>query len=396
MSRRPQGVFQDRSGTWGYVFTSEHRRADGNRRQVRRRGFPTMGEAKDALDQARRDDTPGTAGTVSAVLEQFVRAKRLAGRAPATLAQYQWAADQVGARWRNWTTEHLTAEHLDAAYLEMLAGGKRVHRRGKGTEATGEPMSARSVEVVHMTVKAAFQLAVDKGQLVRNPAALATPPAVVEQHHTWWTPEQVGRFLAYVSEHSDLPAGLVDVLADTGGRRGEVLGLRWFDIDLEARTATVTRQLVEHPDNRGLAYRSTKRPRSKATVGLRPHTVATLRRRRVEQGEHRLMIGAGWPGPDTVHADLVFTWPDGTAIRPATLTRIIARLSIDAGLPRLTPHGLRHSFATAALRARVPVEVVAARLGNTHRGSCRRSTATSSRPTTRPQRSSSATFTAGM
>jgi integrase len=63
----------------------------------------------------------------------------------------------------------------------------------------------------------------------------------------------------------------------------------------------------------------------------------------------------------------VFTWPDGTAIRPRTLTNIIARLSVEAGLPRLTPHGLRHSFATAALRARVPVEVVAARLGNTPR-----------------------------
>ena len=157
------------------------------------------------------------------------------------------------------------------------------------------------------------------------------------------------------------------MLVDTGGRRGEVLGLRWGDIDLEAGTATITRQLVEYPDDRGLSYRLTKRPRSKATVGLHPDTVAALRRRRAEQGEHRLRMGAGWPGAGTVHADLTFTWPDGTAIRPSTLTRIIVRLSVEAGLPRLTPHGLRHSFATAALKARVPVEVVAARLGNTPR-----------------------------
>jgi integrase len=301
------------------------------------------------------------------VLDQFVRAKRLGGRAPATLAQYQWAADLVADRWGGWPAEKLTADHLDAAYIEMLAGGKRVHRRGKGTNATDEPLSARSVEVVHKTVKAAFQFAVDKGQLVRNPAALATPPAVVEQRHTWWTPEQVGRFLTFVTARSDLPVGLVEVLADTGGRRGEVLGLRWSDVDLEAGTATVTRQLVEHPDDRGLSYRPTKRSRSKATVGIHPGTVATLRRRRVEQSEHRLKMGAGWPAAGSVHADLVFTWRDGTAIRPATLTRSIARLSVEAGLPRLTPHGLRHSFATAALRARVPVEVVAARLGNTPR-----------------------------
>jgi hypothetical protein len=173
MSRRPPGVFQDANGTWGYVFTSSHRRADGQRRQVRRRRFTTIAEATDALDEARREDTPGTAGTVGAVLDQFVRTKRLAGRAPATLAQCQWAAEQVKARWGGWRAEQLTAEHLDAAYLEMLAGGKRVHRRGKGSEATDRPMSARTVEVIHKTVKAPYQLAIDNGQLVRNPAALA-------------------------------------------------------------------------------------------------------------------------------------------------------------------------------------------------------------------------------
>ena len=293
MSRRPQGVFRDPKGTWGYVFTSSHRKAGGQRRQVRRRGFSTMSAAKEALDQARREDTPGTVRTVGAVFDQFIRAKRLAGRAPATLAQYRWAAELLKARWGGWAAEQLTAEHLDAAYLELLSAGKRVHRRGKGTTSSAEPMSARSVEVVHKTVKAAYQLALDKGQLVHNPAALATPPAVVNQRHTWWTPEQVGQFLTYVTAHSDLPAGIADVLADTGGRRGEVLGLRWADIDMDAGTATIGRQLVEHPESRGLGYRPTKRPRSKATIGLHPSTVAALRRRR----SNRASAGSRWaPG----------------------------------------------------------------------------------------------------
>ena len=77
-------------------------------------------------------------------------------------------------------------------------------------------------------------------------------------------------------------------------------------------------------------------------------------------------MGSGWPSAG-VAADLVFTWPDGTAMNPKTVSRIIGRLSATAGLPRITAHGLRHSFATAALEARVPVEVVAARLGNTAR-----------------------------
>ncbi len=72
-------------------------------------------------------------------------------------------------------------------------------------------------------------------------------------------------------------------------------------------------------------------------------------------------MGAGWPGAGTLHDDLVFTWPDGKAIHPVVVTRTIRRLSVAAGLPALTPHGLRHAFASAALSARVPVEVVAAR-----------------------------------
>jgi integrase len=231
-------------------------------------------------------------------------------------------------------------------------------------------MSARSVEAVHKTVKAAYALAVNKGQLVRNPAALATPPAAAEPKHSWYTPEQVGAFLSFVAglgDKSPLPHGLIDALVDTGGRRGEVLALRWADIDLEAGTAQVTRQLVAHPKTKRLEVRPTKRPRSKSVIGLHPETEAALRQRRAQQSEARLKMGAGWPRPGSLDADLVFTFNDGRAIHPDTLTNIIGRLSERSGLGRLTPHGLRHAFASAALAARVPVEVVAARLGNTPR-----------------------------
>jgi integrase len=94
--------------------------------------------------------------------------------------------------------------------------------------------------------------------------------------------------------------------------------------------------------------------------------VTALKRRKKEQTEDRLLMGAGWP-TSGVAADLLFTRPDGAPLHPKTMSRMIARLSVEAGLPRLTAHGLRPSVATAALAARVPVEVVAARLGNTLR-----------------------------
>lgn len=363
-----------RTGEWSFVFDSSQPRPDGSRRQVRRRGFATKAAAKAALDKAVKEDRAlsGDGGglTVSAVLEQFIRTKRLAGKAPGTVAFYEWASTHATSRWGGWPADKLTADHLDAAYLEMLAGGRKRHRRGEGVEATDKPMSARSVEALHKTVKAAYALAVDKGQLVRNPAALATPPGAVEPKRSWFTPEQVGRFLDYVAglgDKSPLPLALVDALVDTGGRRGEVLALRWTDVDLELGTAHVTRQIVAHPKTKALEVRPTKRPRSKSVIGLHPATVAALRARRAQQNADRLLMGSGWPADGSLPAGLVFTFADGRAIHPDALTNIVARLSERSGLPRLTPHGLRHAFASAALQARVPVEVVAARLGNTPR-----------------------------
>lgn len=364
---------KDARGKWGFVFDSATPNADGSRRQVRRKGFATKGEAQEVLKRAIEEDRALTSTarglTVQAVLEQFIRTKRIAGKAPGTIAFYEWAASHAIARWGGWPAASLTSDLLDAAYVEMLAGGRKTFKRSEGVTVTDQPMSARSVEALHKTVKAAYTLAVNKGQVARNPAALATPPAAVEPKRSWYTPEQVGAFLEYVAglDPAPLPLGLVDALVDTGGRRGEVLALRWSDLDLDAGTAHVTRQLVSHPKTKQLEMRPTKRPRSKSVIGLHPATVAALRQRRAQQSAARLQMGAGWPAAETLHADLVFTFDDGRAIHPDTLTNIIARVSEQSGLGRLTPHGLRHAFASAALAARVPVEVVAARLGNTPR-----------------------------
>src|ERR1019366_1731393 len=165
----------------------------------------------------------------------------------------------------------------------------------------------------------------------------------------------------------DLPTGMVDLLADTGARIGEVSGIHWSAVDLDQGMVAIEGQLVSDPgSSKTLMLAPPKRPRSKSMLRLHPATVSALQRRKRDQASERLEMGTGWP-TSGINADLVFTWPDGCAIHPKTASRIIGRLSTQAGLPRLTAHGLRHSFATAALAARIPVEVVAARLGNTVR-----------------------------
>ena len=347
-----------RPGEWMFTFDSVHPTTSGGRRQVQRRGFKTKQAAQEALDEARRQDRvyePRDGElTVGEVFADFIRSKRLAGKAPNTVAQYQWAAGIARDRWGGWPASKLSSELLDTAYEEMLRTGRRQYRGKRGTTSTNRPMSARSVEAFHKTLKAAFQLAVDKGHLDRNPSALATPPAVSEQARHWWTPEQVGAFLTYVAKEPCITLGLGETLVDTGGRRGEVLGLRWEDLDLDAGTATVAQQLVADTGKKVLTLRQTKRPRSRSVIGLHPDTVSALRRRKSQQKEDQVRLGPGWPKVGTIHRGLVFTWPDGRAIHPDVLTRTVERMSVAAGLPRLTPHGLRHSFATAAVVGACP------------------------------------------
>lgn len=380
-----------KSGLWYFVFDSVEPKPDGSRRQIRRRNFKTQAEAKDELDRLLREDRAlqgRDVPTVDEVLDRFIRAKKVQRRAPNTIAFHEWAAGLARSRWGAWQADRLTHDHVEAAYAAMLEGGRRVKTRS-GTITTEKPMSARSVEAMHKTLKAAYALAVNKGELIRNPLAVVSPPPVTEQKHTWWTPDEVGRFLTFIRDLEaetpatkpkakpgekrrraglPLPVGTIETFADTGGRRGEVLGLRWSDVDLVDGTANVSQQLAVHARTKTIERRPTKRPRSKCVIALHPDTVAALRRRKAQQAADRLLMGSGWPrSTDPVHGDLIFTDASGRAIQPDVLTSIITRLSEQSGLGRLTTHGLRHSFATAALKARQPVEVVAARLGNTAR-----------------------------
>lgn len=365
------------TGKWEFSFTSAYPRPDGGRRQIHRRGFDTRKAAKEELDRLLDEDRPPEAEglTVETVLDDFIAEKTLVGRAPNTLAQHRWAAKRAKDLWGGWLAESLTYRHINRQYLAWQQSGRKQYRggptkrdgSGEGTAVTDKPLKNRSIEAFHRSVKAAFQLAVNRGLLPSNPFELATPPSVTDQEFRYWEPEQVGEFLAYDERTDDLPTGMVDMLADSGGRRGEATAVRWSDLDLEAGTAKITRQFAIHPDTYEIEVRPTKRPRSKSIISLDRRTIAKLKRRKAEQAAERLALGDAWPGPKDISHDLVFTWPDGRLVRPDTLTAIVDRMSVAAGLPRLTPHGLRHSFATAALKARVPVEVVAARLGNTVR-----------------------------
>jgi integrase len=142
----------------------------------------------------------------------------------------------------------------------------------------------------------------------------------------------------------------------TGLRRGEVLGLRWKDVDLDAGRISVRQAVV------AVAYEvltSTPKNHQARVVDLDEGTVRQLRRHRERQAADR----AEW-GEDYRDAGLVFAKEDGSPIHPHTFSQAFERLVAKSGLPRIRLHDLRHTHASIALQAGVPVKVISERLGH--------------------------------
>jgi integrase len=145
--------------------------------------------------------------------------------------------------------------------------------------------------------------------------------------------------------------------ASTGLRRGELLALRWREVDLEAGSLRVVASLQRVSAD--LVFLSLKTDRGRRTVGLPPAAVTLLRRHRKEQAERRLLLGGAW-----ADLDLVIERGDGEPFPPDSLSRDWYRLVRRVELPGLRLHDLRHAYATALLTAGVHPKVTSEALGH--------------------------------
>jgi integrase len=143
----------------------------------------------------------------------------------------------------------------------------------------------------------------------------------------------------------------------TGMRRGEAVGLRWEDVDLDGRCLFIVQQIVEV---NGRSVVGT--PKTKRGSRVLPIDDSTVRRLREHQMAQRAVDVAWGRAPN--HESLVFTRADGRSLRPEYVTRHFQRLAHEAGLPVIRLHDLRHTHASLALAAGVDIKVVSDRLGH--------------------------------
>lgn len=193
--------------------------------------------------------------------------------------------------------------------------------------------------------------------IVRNPCDGVTPPRPARSEMHPLTQEQATAFLAATRDHRH--HALYVLALSTGMRQGELLGLRWQDVDLDAGQLGVRRTLQRQREA-GLVFSEPKTARSRRTIELSRPAVVALREHRRKQLETRLQLGPEWQD----HG-LVFTGLFGSPVDPSHQTAVFKQALKEAGLPVIRFHDLRHTAATLLLSRGVHPKVVSEMLGHT-------------------------------
>lgn len=420
-SRRPN--IKRRGSTYTYyVYVTG---PDGRREQHSKGGFKSLREAEAARVAAAHALDTGTYVKAERVtLASFLTDEWLPSRQPPVLEESTWRSYERNLRLHvipfigSIPLQKLSPVDLNRLYRQLLESGRRtpgpprrrsneVRERAAELRADGARFSAiadqlrvefpneiaftkdavaamvrrgttsapaaettrgmapRTVRYIHTIVHAALKDALRWNRVVRNVADAASPPSSGGSRASRpkaWDADELRSFLDYSGNSQYLPAWLF--LATSGCRRGECLGLRWSDVDLDGATAIIARQ-VTALDHR-VIVKELPKTKQAHLIRLDEGTVAMIRRVRAEQAEAKLRLGPGYRDED-----YVFCRFDGSPFHPERFSREFDRKQEyfnrdhpDRRLPPITLHGLRHTWATLALGAGIDIKIVSERLNH--------------------------------
>ena len=229
-------------------------------------------------------------------------------------------------------------------------------------------LSPRSLFTIRAVLRTALSRAQRWGYVERNVAALAAPPKVRPYEASYLTVEQAKSFLA--AARQDRLSAMYCIAMALGLRQGELLGLRWEDVDLGTGMLNV-RKALKSIRGQGLVLMDTKTPKSRRTLVLPEFVREELRQHRARQIEERLFVGSLWNANDLVFCTTIGSPLDATNV----LRRSFHAVCENAGITYSTKarkalrfHDLRTSAATIMLALGVSDRVVMEMLGHTNLG----------------------------
>jgi integrase len=263
-----------------------------------------------------------------------------------TAYRYAWFVDRyVIPAIGDIPLRRLRADHLDGLYEQLATTGGQ----------HGEGLAPKTILEVHMILRAALDLAVQRRLLDHNVAhsAHGRRQRATMSPARAWTAAELGAFLIAARQQRLYPA--LHLAAHTGMRRGEIVGLKWADLDRSRRRVSV-RRTMQSLAGRPVEF-DVKTRTSRRCIDLDAATVTELDRWR-----RRLRLDDLPNGPD----DWMFCNATGRHLNPESLTQLFDRIVHRADVPRIRFHDLRHTHASLLVANGVPIKVVTERLGHAH------------------------------
>jgi integrase len=352
-----KGSIRKRGGTYT-AYWSTNDPSHGKRRQHSKGGFRTKGAAQIYLNELLAQVQSGAWQKEAQItVQDFIELKWLpsldaavsGGSLKSTTrsnyrnVSYRYIIPSIG----HIKLPALTSVRLNAFYTELLSHGR---------QSDGSGLSPTTVRQIHVSIHRMLRDAVKWGELQRNVAAHAIAPRAAKPKMMPWSPAQTREFIEKTS--NDRLGPIWRLLALTGLRRGEVMGLQWEDVDLDQGRLTVARTRSMAAGR--IAVSTPKTASSLRTIGLDNETVAALRTYKARQSREHLAAGEAWVNIDNyVIADEI-----GRPIHPTAISKYFQDARKATGMPKIRLHDLRHGYATAALEAGAPMKVVSDRLGH--------------------------------
>ena len=333
------------------ILIDQGRDARGKRKRLSRTVWGSRKKAEAELATLLGEIHGGTyaeptALTVREYLERYLDHAR-ANVAPQTYRRYK----QIVERDLVPGLGHLKLSALTPFYIQTFLANS-LERKCKTRDAKLSPQTVRHF---YRVLNRALNLAVRWQLISRNPCDLVDPPRVEEKEMTVLADEkEVGKLMAAVGG-SRLYLPVVLALT-TGMRRGEILALRWQDVDYKTGECRVARSLQETPE--GLSYKVPKTRKGRRVVLLPQLALAAIKAHQAVQNEEKLLIGTAYQDED-----LIICRPDGTPWPLAEFSSVYRRTARRGGVSARF-HDLRHTHASHLLKESVPVHVVSERLGH--------------------------------
>ena len=349
-----KGHTRRRGKTWAFVIDIGTDPATGKRRQKWVSGFERERDAakamRDFIARLERGE-PGveSSETVASYLRDQWLPLRRSKVKESTWAGYRDTVEgriipAIGAL----PLRKVTPAHIAKLYDDLLTSGSRDARRGPG-------LAPKTVRNTGLVLKKAFGDAVRLGLLARSPAEYVEMPRVEHKEMKTWSAEQAREFIGFIRD--DRLEALWILMLTSGMRRGELIGLKWADIDLDIGRLAVRRARVSVGYQ--VVWSSPKTAKSARVIALDTATCDVLRAHLARQQAEKVLVGDAYRDDD-----IVFAKPDGSPLHPDYVSQRFGRLVAKAGLPMIRPHDTRHTAATLLLEAGIPVKVVSERLGH--------------------------------